>query len=151
MTLQRSSAIRQNQRTNDKLARQAKQYDDYDWNGLATSYKKLNQLYIDEQVKYLRHHNLLLIGKKKDKIMRIMVHFNEDNIVEQCDEEETNYEDEDDDNAGESDDGGDDEVVTLVETVNEEAFDDVPVSGTCTRSARQSIPSSRYLSSYWLS
>ena len=81
LTLQRSSAIRQNQRTNDKLARQAKQYDDYDWNGLATSYEKLNQLYTDELVKYLRHHNLLLMGKKKGEIIRIMAHFNEVNIV----------------------------------------------------------------------
>ena len=48
-----------------KLARQAKQYDDYDWNGLAISYVKLNQLYTDELLKYLRNHNLLLMGKKK--------------------------------------------------------------------------------------
>ena len=90
------------------------------------------------------------MAKKKDKIVRIMTHFNEDNVVEQCDEEESDYEDEDDDNDEESDDGGDDEVVTLVETDNEEAFDDVPVSGTCTRSGRQSIPSWRYLSLDWL-
>ena len=120
-----------------------------DWNGLATSYEKLNQLYTDELVKYLRHHNLLLMGKKQDKIMRIMAHFNEDNIVEQCDEEESDYGDEDDDNDKESDDGGDDEVVTPAETDNEEAFN-VPVSSTCTRSGRQFIPSSRYLFSDWL-
>ena len=77
------------------------------------------------------------MGKKKDKIMRIMAHFNEDNIVEQCYEEESDYDDKDDDNDEESDD--------------EEVFDDVPVSGTCTRSGRQFIPSSRYLCSDWLS
>ena len=37
--------------------------------------------------------------------------------------------------------------VTLVETDNEEAFDDGPVSGTYMRLGRQSILSLRYLSS----
>ena len=55
----------------------------------------------------------------------------------------SDYEDEDDNNDKESDD----EVVTLVETDNEEAFDDGPVSGTYMRLGRQSILSLRYLSS----
>ena len=41
----------------------------------------------------------------------------------------SDYEDDDDNNDKESDD----EVVTLVETDNEEAFDDGPVSGTYMR------------------
>ena len=139
LTLQRSNDICQNQQKNDLRTRQAKQYNDYDWNGLASSYEKLNKLYTDELGKYLKEI-------KKDKIMLIMRHVNrseEDNIARQCDDD---YEDEDYDNDEEGDDGGDDEVVTVVETNDEEEFDDVPVSGTCTRSGRQSIPSSRYLS-----
>ena len=62
----------------------------------------------------------------------------------------TTDEDEDYDNDEKSDDGSDDEVVTLFETDNEEAFDDVPFFGTCTRWGRQSIPSSMLLSSDWL-
>ena len=112
LTLQRSNDIRQNQRKNDKRARKAKQY----WNGLASSYEKLNKLYTDEVVKCLKYHKLLLMGYKKDKIMRIVSQVNrseEDNIVRQCEDEESDYEDEDYDNDEENDDGRD-EVVTLV-------------------------------------
>ena len=56
------------------------------------------------------------------------LNLSEDDIVRQCDDEQSDYEDEDCDNDEEGHDGGDDEVVTLVETNDEDEFDDVPVS-----------------------
>jgi len=142
----------------DKRARQAKQYNDYDWDSIAISYDLLNKLYVDELMKYLRYHDLSTIGNKKDKVMRIMAHYQEINNIEpstdeQTENNETAYNVNDSEDEIDDDSDTDDEVLTLVES-NSECSDsyevDVTVSGVSTRSGRLSRPSSRFLSSDWL-
>ena len=73
LTLQRTSTVRQNQRTKDKNTQKTKEKL-YDWKTIASTFKNMNKLYVEELNKYLDHHKLSLLGKKNDKIRRIMAH-----------------------------------------------------------------------------
>ncbi|KAL9967443.1 hypothetical protein ACROYT_G025665 [Oculina patagonica] len=112
----------------------------------------MNKLYVEELNKYLDHHKLSLLGKKNDKIRRIMAHValetNDAERPENKGEKEGNSGDESVDECdSESDD--DDEVVAFVDESDSET--EVPVNtpgSTRTRAGRLSIPNSRYLD--WL-
>lgn len=88
----------------------------------------MNKLYADEVMKFLRYHDSSTIGKKKDKIMRIMAHHQEINYISLCTTEQVeNNESEYNDSEEERD--ADDEVVTAVERDREcSKSDDIDVT-----------------------
>ena len=111
------------------------------------------KLKIEELVKYLKHHKLSLMGKKKDKVMRILTHIQlsqEDNADNRIADDHDDATTPDNDDVAVTDDDNDcsddDEVVTLVESDDEVDLPDLQGS-RITRSGRQPIPSSRYQSS----
>ena len=65
--------IRTRERKKDKDQMNIKTYDDYKWNELVEK-GTIGKLLVQELNKYLTHHNLSMIGKKKDKIRRIIAH-----------------------------------------------------------------------------
>ena len=153
LTLQRTSTVRQNQRTKDKNTRKTKGYEQYDRKTIASTFENMNKLYVEELNKYLVHHKLSHLGKKNDKIRRIMAHValerNDAEWPENEGEEDGNSEDESVDECdSESDD--DDEVVAFVDESDSETEVPVntPAGSTRTRAGRLSIPNSRYLN--WL-
>ncbi|KAL9972361.1 hypothetical protein ACROYT_G018646 [Oculina patagonica] len=89
-----------------------------DWKAIASTFENINKLYVEELNKYLDHHKLSLLGKKNDKIRRIMAHV----ALERNDAERPENEGEEDGDSGdesvnvcdsESDD--DDEFVKVEE------------------------------------
>ena len=96
LTLQRTSTVRQNQRTKDKNTRKTKGYEQYDWKTIASTFENMNKLYVEELNKYLDHHKLCLLGKKNAKIRRIMAHV----ALERNDAERKENEGEEDGNSG---------------------------------------------------
>jgi hypothetical protein len=105
------SAIRENERRKKREKDCSKTYEGYDWNTLIDS-GKLNSLKVMELDKYLKRHDLTIIGKKEDKIKRIKADF----YINRNNDAAIDAETSDDDTLsgdGESD-SDDDEVLQII-------------------------------------